>query len=134
MSSIQAPVPKIKRTKETKEKTASRKLLPETERQVTVHFLVKPRTTEHLRIWKSTVLIDKDTKRRSALTHAENIGIHPQWIRIDLNMPYRFTLYFEGLPKSCKVFDLIEDIPESGGFIFRNIPRTTSDVYQLVLE
>jgi hypothetical protein len=36
-----------------------------------------------------------------------------------------------GLPKKCTVFDLIEEIPEPGGFYIPNIQRNNSDVYHL---
>ena len=42
-----------------------------------------------------------------------------------------FTLIFSGLPKHCKLFDMVENIPEPGGFVFENIVRNNSDVYLL---
>ena len=43
------------------------------------------------------------------------------------------TLYphFSGLPRSCTSFDLIERIPEPGGFEVRNIGRNKTDVYEV---
>jgi len=41
----------------------------------------------------------------------------------------QFTLFFAPLPKSCKVFDLLEDIFESNGFKVKGIERNNSDVY-----
>jgi hypothetical protein len=37
------------------------------------------------------------------------------------------------LPKNCDSFDLIERIPEPGGFIYTNIKRNKTDVYHLVI-
>jgi hypothetical protein len=46
---------------------------------------------------------------------------------------YTFLLIFAALPKSCTQFDLVEDIPEEGGFLVRNIARNKSDVYRINL-
>jgi len=43
----------------------------------------------------------------------------------------KFTLIFEGLDKPRKHFDLVEDIPEPGGFI---IKRNKSDVYDIFIK
>jgi hypothetical protein len=45
-----------------------------------------------------------------------------------------FTLVFSGLPKECKSFDLMEKIPEPGGFEIRNIRRNSTDVYHVDIE
>ena len=42
-----------------------------------------------------------------------------------------FTLIFNGLPKACRSFDLVELIPQAGGFEYRKINRNKSDVYHL---
>jgi hypothetical protein len=57
----------------------------------------------------------------------------PVWTRIPDKATYSFLLVFEGLPKSVKQFDLIEDIPQAGGFEVRNITRNDSDVYHIDL-
>jgi hypothetical protein len=53
---------------------------------------------------------------------------------IDISTPegksFRFTLIFSGLSKSCEFFDLLEDIPEAGGFFIQNIKRNKDDIYQ----
>jgi hypothetical protein len=84
-----------------------------------------------IRIWKSTFLIDKVTGTRSRLLHTENISIAPQWTMIPDNRMFRFLLVFEGLPKSCSQFDLLEDIPQAGGFHIKNIGRNETDVYHV---
>jgi hypothetical protein len=43
----------------------------------------------------------------------------------------KFTLFFAPLPKSCEFFDLLEDIPQAGGFFIQNIKRNKSDIYNL---
>ncbi len=86
-----------------------------------------------IRIWSTTYLIDKGSSARAKLIHAENISIAPVWTRIPDGQVYSFLLVFEGLPKSCTHFDLIEEIPQPGGFEVRNIGRNETDVYHIDL-
>ncbi len=87
-----------------------------------------------IRIWKTTFLIDRNASARSALVHAENISYAPQWTLIPDLQPFSFLLIFEGLPKSCVLFDLVETIPEPGGFFVKDIRRNEQDVYHVQLE
>lgn len=105
------------------------------EAQVIVHiaFTASQQGAELIRIWKSTFLIDQHSSHKSELLHAENITLYPVWLEIPAGKKWVFTLYFSALPKSCTQFDLIEDIPQSGGFHFPNIRRNKSDVYRLKL-
>lgn len=84
-----------------------------------------------IRIWRSTFLVDKHSGHRSKLIHAENISYYPVWIMLDPHERVRFTLVFERLPSDCVMFDLIEEIPQSGGFEVRGIVRNRSDVYRV---
>lgn len=84
-----------------------------------------------VRIWKTTYLIDHSSEARSRLIHAENITIAPTWTMVPDRRDYDFLLIFESLPASCKVFDLLEDIPESGGFHVSAIKRNQADVYRV---
>lgn len=84
-----------------------------------------------IRIWKSTYLIDHSSEARSQLIHAENISYAPQWTLVPDGSSYSFLLIFSALPKSCKQFDLVESIPQPGGFLISNIPRNESDVYHV---
>lgn len=84
-----------------------------------------------IRIWKSTFLVDNATGTRSQLVHAENISIAPQWTMIPGRSTFSFLLVFESLPKSCKIFDLFEEIPQPGGFHVKNIHRNAQDVYHI---
>jgi hypothetical protein len=86
-----------------------------------------------IRIWKTTFLVDAGTGSRSGLLHVENISIAPQWTLIPDGRVYRFLLIFSGLPKSCSRFDLLEDIPQAGGFHVKDIARNESDVYHIDL-
>jgi len=84
-----------------------------------------------IRIWKTTFLIDSMSGTRSRLLHAENITIAPVWTQIPDGSMYSFLLIFSGLPKSCKQFDLVEEISEPGGFLIKDISRTETDVYHI---
>lgn len=86
-----------------------------------------------VRIWDSIHLYPKGFIYPSELIYSENISFYPVWTPIPFGETLQFTLIFSGLPKGCKYFDLIESIPEPGGFVVRNIPREKSDVYNLIL-
>ena len=84
-----------------------------------------------VRIWKTTFLVDKAGGNKSALIHAENISIAPLWTLIPDNKTHNFLLIFEALPKSCKRFDLVEQISLPGGFHVADIARNQQDVYHI---
>jgi hypothetical protein len=84
-----------------------------------------------IRIWRTTYLVDNGSNYRAKLVHAENISFAPQWTMIPDRKSFRFLLIFEGLPKSCVTFNLVEDIPQAGGFFVENIPRNETDVYHV---
>lgn len=86
-----------------------------------------------IRIWRTTFLVDRASSTRSQLIHAENITYAPQWTLIPDHQPFNFLLIFQGLPKSCLQFDLIEEITEPGGFFVANIQRNESDVYHVII-
>jgi hypothetical protein len=98
------------------------------ERQTIVHCYCSPEESEAYRIWPSTFLVEKESGRKAKLITAFNISFAPVWT---FNDGKGFTLIFEGLSKGCTSFDLIESIPQAGGFEIRNIPRNHSDVYQV---
>lgn len=84
-----------------------------------------------IRIWKTTFLIDAHSGHRSKLVHAENISYAPIWTPIPNNGQYQFLLIFEALPKGCDAFDLVEEIPQPGGFYIPAIMRNKTDVYHV---
>lgn len=84
-----------------------------------------------IRIWRTTFLIDRNSSTRSQLVHAENISYAPQWTIIPGKQDFSFLLIFGGLPKSCMVFDLVEEIAQPGGFHVKNIRRNETDVYHI---
>ncbi len=86
-----------------------------------------------IRIWKTTFLIDKASGSKSSLVHAENISIAPLWTIIPDKKVHNFILVFSALPKSCVLFDLVEEIPQPGGFVVNNIHRNSTDVYHVVI-
>ena len=87
-----------------------------------------------VRIWKTTVLKDCHSSGRSQLLHAENISYAPQWTMIPDTGNYSFLLIFSALPKACTMFDLVEEIPQPGGFLVKNITRNKTDVYRITIE
>lgn len=104
----------------------------EEESQVVVHCTFVSREYEQaIRVWKSTYLLDRGSEHRSELVSAFNVSMYPSWTRVKGGHSLQFTLIFTGLPKSCKAFDLIEIIPQPGGFVERNIPRNEKDVYRI---
>lgn len=111
-------------------------LLPKTEQesQVTIHVkFTADFPGSKIRIWKSTFLHDRDSSHRSELMHTDNIPLFPKWKAIMAGEKVVFTLIFSALPKDCLIFDLIETIPEPGGFVIKNIPRNQTDVYMIDL-
>jgi hypothetical protein len=87
-----------------------------------------------IRIWKTTYLIDKASGYRSKLVHSENISLAPVWTQIPDGGVYSFLLIFTALPKSCQTFDLLEDIPQAGGFFIGDITRNQTDVYHIDIK
>ena len=104
------------------------KTLESEERQTIVHCTLDAELAEAFRIWPSTFLIESGTGRNAKLITAFNISFAPVWT---LNDGKGFTLIFEGLSKDCTSFDLVEQIPQAGGFEVRGITRNNSDVYQV---
>lgn len=84
-----------------------------------------------IRIWRSTFLVDTDSGTRAPLVHVENISYAPQWTIMPNRGLFHFLLIFEGLPKACTQFNLLEDIPQAGGFFVEGIQRNKSDVYHI---
>lgn len=87
-----------------------------------------------IRIWKTTVLIDKGSGSRSKLVHVENISLAPVWTQVPDGVTFNFLLIFNALPKSCAQFDLLEDISQPGGFYVEGIARNQTDVYHIDLN
>ena len=98
--------------------------------QVIIHCIYKSaQGNDGIRIWPSTYLFDHHSDHVSQLAHAENITLFPNWTWVGPGDNY-FTLIFSGLPKSCSMFDLIEDCNGgSGAFRILNIQRNREDVY-----
>ncbi len=121
--------------KKTKKVAKTSKIIVEThERQTIVHCKYFGQIGDGVRIWKTTFLIEKPSGTKRKLIHAENITMYPHWTVIEKSGSYAFTLFFEGLSKSCISFDLIEEIPQEGGFKVNNISINESDVYNVVID
>ena len=99
---------------------------------VYVHcYFDNPERDMLIRIWKTTYLVDRTSGSRSKLLHTENISLAPLWTLVPDQTTYTFLLIFSALPKSCKTFDLLEDISQPGGFHVQNIHRNNNDVYHI---
>ncbi|MCC6402172.1 MAG: hypothetical protein IT227_15525 [Flavobacteriales bacterium] len=98
--------------------------------QVTVHCRFSTPWGTRLRVWPGTYLICRTTGHRSALLHAEGISWYPAWMPVPAGT-ISFTLVFAPLPDGCTVFDLIEEIPEPGGFMVSGMVRNGSDLYDV---
>lgn len=102
---------------------------------VYVHcYIENPGSDMLLRIWRTTFLADKNSTARARLMHAENISFAPSWTMVPDGQNYNFLLIFSALPKSCTIFDLIEEVPTSGGFFVSDIARNSNDVYHIHLQ
>jgi len=86
-----------------------------------------------IRIWDTTVLIDRSSGHRSRLLQAINIPLAPVWMTVKAGTT-RFTLVFAALPGNCECFDLYEDIQAWGKFEVRGIRRNDSDVYDVRID
>ncbi|MDZ4714713.1 MAG: hypothetical protein SH819_04515 [Cytophagales bacterium] len=86
-----------------------------------------------IRIWRATFLLDRESGSRSTLVHAENITYAPVWTLVPDGKSYSFLLIFGALPKTCTLFDLVEETAGSGGFYVSSIPRNERDVYHVNL-
>ncbi|MCF8238793.1 MAG: hypothetical protein K9I85_11595 [Saprospiraceae bacterium] len=105
----------------------------EEERQTIVHCtLTEPMAGGFMliRIWPTTFLIQSDGTRKKMLWF-EQIAPFPHWLPV--LVPHTFTLIFEGLDRDCSVFDLVEEIPQEGGFEVMGIQRNERDVYRVRL-
>lgn len=111
------------------------KILTQTreENQVMVHVQMGLMPGFQIRIWPSTYLYCHGGDAKVPLAHAENISLAPQWTQIEQFCEYNFTLIFNGLPKNCCAFDLVEEIEEMGAFQVFDIPRNDTDVYRIRL-
>ena len=107
----------------------------EEEKQIIVHCRcdIQGYKYDLIRIWRTTYLMDKGSESKSNLLFAFNISFYPIWDMIPPSRSKSFTLIFGPLPKSCKIFDLIEVADDNGAFVSYGIPRNKEDVYYLVL-
>ena len=104
----------------------------ETQAQVIVHcHFLATSPGDGYRIWPTTYLTDQHSGQRSKLVHAENVCYYPMWQFAGKAGWHSFTLVFEPLPKTCTIFDLAEEIAESGAFKALGIKRNQSDVYNV---
>ncbi len=102
----------------------------EVKSQVIVHCNFYCDDDMAIRIWQSTFLFDAFGKHQSKLLFAYNIPYYPTWQFVKKGK-HTFTLIFDGLPKNCTHFHLIENAAGGGHFEVLNIVRNKTDVYVL---
>jgi len=100
------------------------------EKQVIVHCSINCAPGMLVRIWKSTYLLTEEGQR-IPLLFWDGISLFPEWTPIFHKGNFQFTLIFAGLSSDCKVFSLIEEINQPGGFYVGNIRRNKTDVYRV---
>lgn len=92
-------------------------------------------TSKHtidIRVWPiQTYLLCHQTKTKSKLLFFDGILAAPDWKQMLKGQ--EFLLVFEGLPKACTSFLLIEDIPYEGNFFVPTMKRNGLDVYDVFL-
>lgn len=100
------------------------------EKQVIVHVKYKGSFYKNqIGILKSTFLCSKNSDHKSELLFTENISVYPKRTYVPYGKNKIFTLIFSGLPKSCREFDLFENISDGEACVIQNISRNGSDVY-----
>ena len=124
---------KERKDKESEEPVNETDYQVEEEKQIIVHCRFDAPGNEDalIRIWPTTYLIDRSSDYKSNLMFAYNISFYPVWDLIPVNSTKKFTLVFAGLPKRCKVFDLIEITNNRDGFVLKGIVRKKEDVYTI---
>jgi hypothetical protein len=105
------------------------------EKQIIIHCRCDSQGSDdsYIRIWKTTFLIDQDSAFRSDLLFAYNISFYPVWDLLPGNSSRKITLVSGGLPKSCRIFDLIEVADGTGEFVSKGIVRNKEDVYYTMI-
>lgn len=105
------------------------------EKQIIVHCnYYNHGMADQIRLWETTYLIAENNAYKSKLITAYNIAMYPHFLTTIPNVTHTFTMIFEALPKQCKVFHLLEDIPETGAFHINNIRRNKTDIYNLKIN
>ncbi len=133
MSSASINTPGTRKKSAVKQMTRT---LVQEEKQVIIHcrYSCPNPFGMYIRIWSSTYLIAKDISHKSELVHAEKIPFAPDWMFVPPGTSNQFSLIFTGLPKGCQRFDLVEIIPQEGGFYISNIERNEMDVYAVEVD
>lgn len=101
--------------------------------QVTVRCRFDSHAFNLVRIWPSTFLVCAHTGHRSELLLADGIAMAPQWMPVLPGMAAEFVLVFAPLPRECSMFDLVEVIPQAGGFHVPAIARNRRDLYDVMV-
>jgi len=87
-----------------------------------------------VRVWKETFIVSEQDSTINQLVKAFGIVYQPDWYFIQPGDTKRFTMVFDGLPKSCVSFTLLEIINQPGAFVVKGIKRNNSDIYHVRLD
>lgn len=80
----------------------------------------------------TTFLINENSRSKLKLIHRENIPIAPdRHYFLKAGEKIRFTLVFQGLPKSWRSFSLCEKTLFGDGFIIKNILKNSTGIYEI---
>lgn len=86
-------------------------------------------------IYKSTFLVNTDTRDMLAMTQAFNVPVHPaRHFFKEAGQLKQFTLLFPPVPRHWGRFHLLEIAESGGGFRVCDIKRNDSGVYRVELS
>ena len=109
--------------------------MTETEGQIMVFIHRKGQSSGWAeRIWPCIELRSQTTDERAKLVHMEGLLPFPQWTFVEAGQQFSYCMLFERLGKNATRFDIVEEIPASGGFFLPNVARNRSDVYHFQLD
>lgn len=80
----------------------------------------------------TTFLINEKTGNKLKLIHVENVPVAPQRHHFSkTGEKIRFTLIFQGIPKSWERFSLSETALFGDGFVVKNILKNSTGIYEI---
>ena len=101
------------------------------QKQVTVIVTVDDQYGSARRIWPSIELRSEVNFERAKLIQVIGLQPFPSWTLFPPGFQKQFCLIFEPLSADVTVFSIVEEIPESGGFLLTGIFRNKTDVYRV---
>jgi hypothetical protein len=85
-----------------------------------------------ININSTTFLVNENSRFKIKLVHVENIPIAPnRHFFLKAGEKIKFTLVFQGLPKTWSSFSLLEETLFGGGFHIYNIEKNKTGIYEI---